>query len=36
MGLNSLLDAFEQHLPLEAIQEAKVGFRRIGREFPPY
>lgn len=36
MGLDSLLDAFEQHLPLEAIQEAKIGFRRIGREFPPY
>jgi hypothetical protein len=36
MGLDSLLDAFEQNLSLEAIQEAKVGFRRIGREFPPY
>lgn len=36
MGLDSLLDAFEQHLPLEGLQAARVGYRRIGREFPPY
>lgn len=36
MGLDSLLEAFEQHLPLEGLQEARVGYRRIGREFPPY